>query len=68
MEVSTTLTFAPGETTRTVTVMTTEDEVNDPNEMFDAVLRNPSGADLGPNSRAVLTINDDDGKSHLLLY
>ncbi len=44
--------------------MTTEDTVDEPDEVFSAVLRNPSGANLGSSSRADITITDDDGKRH----
>jgi len=60
--VSGTLTFLAGETTKTFTVTTVPDNVDEPNEEFDVVLTNPtSGASVSPsNGSAVGTIEDDE--------
>ena len=54
-----TLTFAPGETARTIAVPTLEDEVDEENETFNLDLSNPGAATL-QDGAATGTINDDD--------
>ncbi len=54
-----TLRFAPGETTKSLTVVLLGDRVDEPDETFQVRLGNPSGATLTADS-AVVTINDDD--------
>ena len=61
-----TITFSPGVTQRIVTVATLTDDINEGNEIFSILLRNVSGAMLGPNSRAEVTISDDDGKIRIV--
>ena len=39
-----TLTFAPGETSKTITIQITDDDVHEPEELFRVDLTNPSGA------------------------
>ena len=53
------VTFAPGETTKTVTVSSNEDDVVETTESFYLRLVNPSGAILGDSSGRGL-IRDDD--------
>jgi Calx-beta domain/Beta-propeller repeat len=58
---ATTVTFAAGVTTRTVTVPIVNDTLDEPNETIRLLLTNPGGgATLGPRSTAVLTIVDND--------
>ncbi len=60
--VSGTLTFAAGETMKTITVQTTEDAVNEETEVFKLRLSNPTGgASIASGSEEVEgTINDDE--------
>lgn len=51
--------FYPGETTRTVSVRSTEDTEEELDETFAVTLRNPDGAALG-RARGVATIRDDE--------
>jgi CSLREA domain-containing protein len=55
-----TLTFAPGETTKTISVSTTNDAVAETSEQFTMTLSSPSGATIGDGTGAA-TIIDDDG-------
>ena len=58
---STTLTFAPDETTKTVSVATTEDTRNEDQEAFTMTLSGPTNATLKSDANtATATINDDD--------
>lgn len=53
--------FAPGETTKTLSVPITEDLYEEDSEMASLTLSNPSsGAALGAQSRTTLFIRDDD--------
>ena len=54
-----TLTFAAGETTKTVSVATTDDAVDEADETFTLTLSDPANATLG-NAMATGTIKDDD--------
>jgi hypothetical protein len=54
-----TLTFAPGETTKTVTVLVNGDRLAEPNETFVVNLSNPTGATIG-DGQGVGTITDDE--------
>ncbi len=56
---STTLTFEPGETSKTITVSVTGDTVNEPDETVVVTLSSPSGADIVTAS-ATGTIRDND--------
>ena len=53
------LTFGAGETSKTVSVPVTGDNVDEPNETFTVTLSNPSGASLG-RAEGTGTIQDDD--------
>ena len=55
-----TLTFSPGVTSRTMTVLGLEDITNEPNELFSVVLSNPSNAAISDNTGQG-TVVDDDG-------
>lgn len=58
---SETLTFAPGETEKTLTVQIINDDVLEPAETFHLTLSGPTGnSTLGGQSSATLTIGDDD--------
>ena len=61
MPTSGTLTFAQGETSKTITVQVTGDTVVEANETFSLVLSNPSAGYQLINSTATGTIFDDDG-------
>ena len=54
-----TLTFAPGDRSKTFTVATSEDQTHEDNETFTVTLSNPSNATLSTTA-AMGTINDDD--------
>ena len=55
------LTFAVGETSKPVPVLTTQDDVYDPNETFSLMLSNPVGATLlSSDAVAEGTITDDE--------
>lgn len=55
-----TLTFAAGETQKTVTVATTDDDQIEPPEEFQLVLSNPSSGSRIAARQAIGTINDND--------
>jgi Tol biopolymer transport system component len=64
---SETLTFAPGETEKLLSVQIINDEVTDPDETVTLTLSAPTGNSiLGARSSATLTITDDD--PHLFLF
>jgi len=54
-----TLTFAPGETSKTITVLLNEDACIEGSEIFSLSLGNPAGATLGQQSTAMVTMMDD---------
>jgi len=54
-----TLTFAPGETSKTISVLVLGDTDNEPDEAFNVVLSSPVGATLSKGS-ALGTISNDD--------
>ena len=57
-----TLTFADGETTKTIDVSVTDDGDAEGDETVNVALSNPTnGATLGTPATAVLTIRNDDG-------
>ena len=63
---STTLTFAPDETTKTVSVATTKDTRNEATEAFTMTLSGPTNATLKSDANtATGTINDDDALPQL---
>jgi plastocyanin len=55
-----TLTFAPGEKTKTLTVAVNGDSLEEPDESFSVDLSNPTNATIG-SGHGVVTITDDDG-------
>ncbi|WP_120010629.1 Calx-beta domain-containing protein [Teichococcus vastitatis] len=54
------VTFAAGETTKTITVQTAQDTSDEPDETFNVTLTNPSGATLGEKAVGVGRIADND--------
>ena len=54
-----TLSFAPGETSKSFIVLINDDSYVEGNETFSVNLSNPSGASLGAPSIATVTINDN---------
>jgi hypothetical protein len=54
-----TVNFAPGETTRTITILLNEDSHVEGTEGFKVTLINPNGAALGQTSTATVNIVDD---------
>lgn len=54
-----TLTFAAGETSRTITVAVTGDTLVEANETFSVLLRNPSGGTIRDDSGLATITNDD---------
>jgi len=54
-----TLKFAPGETTKVFQLLINEDIYSEGNEVLTVSLGNPSGAILGPQSTATITVMDD---------
>src|SRR4029450_13528733 len=58
-----TLTFAPGETSKTVTLLINEDMLIEGSEAFSVSLSNPAGAALGAQTSTSITIADDAPES-----
>src|SRR6185437_6256737 len=54
------LRFAPGETSKTIKVLITDDVFDDDGETFTISLSDPAGAILGSQSGATITITDND--------
>ncbi len=54
-----TLTFAPGETQKTITIQTLNDGVANTNATVSLLVQNPTGADLGPSRTSSILIRDD---------
>ena len=61
-----TLTFAPGQTSRTVTVQVRGDTLDEPDERFSVNLSNPQNATIA-DSEGTATISDDDPPPSLSL-
>ncbi|HEX6288526.1 MAG TPA: Calx-beta domain-containing protein, partial [Herpetosiphonaceae bacterium] len=55
-----TVTFAPGETSKTISVPLLEDGLLEPNETFTVSLSSPSNAGLGTPATATVTISSND--------
>jgi hypothetical protein len=55
-----TLTFAPGETSKTFAIPIIDDSYAEGDETFQIALSNPVGASLGSPTTATVTINDND--------
>lgn len=53
------ITFAPGETTRTITLVTTDDATDEDDEFFFVRLSEPTGATLA-DAESTVTLRDDD--------
>ncbi len=60
VQAPTTLTFAPGETSKPISVALTSDTLDEDNETFQVALSNPDNALLAPAAIATVTIVDDD--------
>jgi hypothetical protein len=54
-----TVSFAPGETSRVITVLVTADSAHELNERFSVTLSNPVGAVLGTATAGAVVFNDD---------
>jgi uncharacterized protein (TIGR03118 family) len=54
------LTFSPGETSKTFSILLVDDKYDENDETLDIYISNPTGAGLGVLSKAVLTITDND--------
>ena len=54
-----TLTFAPGETQKTITVQTLNDGTANTNTTVSLLIQNPTGADLGPSRTSSISIRDE---------
>jgi RHS repeat-associated protein len=57
---SATVTFQPGEKTKTIIVPVVNDTIDEPDQTFQVVLKNAAGAVVGMKSAATVTIKDDD--------
>ncbi len=60
MAASGSLTFAPGETEKTVTLNSIDDGIDEPNETFTLNLSDPAGATSARGPSATITVVDDD--------
>jgi glucose/arabinose dehydrogenase len=58
-----TLSFAPGESSKTVTILLTDDVYVEGAETVNLTLSNPVGASLGSQSTSLLTISDNDSSA-----
>jgi glucose/arabinose dehydrogenase len=58
--VSGTLTFAPGETSKTFTIPLLDDDLSESDEAIGLSLSNPVGIELGPQENAQLIVEDND--------
>jgi len=58
--ISGTLTFDPGQTSKTFSVPITDDTLDEPDETVNLTLSNPGNATLGTLASAILTIVEDD--------
>lgn len=56
-----TLTFAPGETSKTVRILIIDDGLSEPDETFTVTLGGAVGSILGTPATAIVTITDNDG-------
>ncbi|HEX2835625.1 MAG TPA: Calx-beta domain-containing protein [Thermoanaerobaculia bacterium] len=63
---TTTLTFAAGETSKTISIATTNDVIAEPLESFAATLSSPSGATIA-DANGTATIIDDDGQPRVTI-
>ncbi|MCM3903757.1 MAG: PQQ-dependent sugar dehydrogenase [Pyrinomonadaceae bacterium] len=55
-----TVTFAAGETSKTISVLIVDDSYAEGSESFTVSLTNPGGSSLGPPTAATITINDNE--------
>ena len=55
-----TLTYSAGETSKTITIQTTEDTVDNPNRTFSVRLSNPTRATISRSTATVTILDDDD--------
>ncbi len=60
-----TLTFSAGQTSKTISVTVTNDTLDEDDETFDVVLRDPSNAELAATATATGTIEDNDSEPQL---
>ena len=58
-----TLTFAPGESSKNITILVIDDTINEGNESFNLILSGVSNANLGsPNVVTVTIVDNDKGR------
>jgi len=62
------LSFAPGETRRTIAVSLMDDGIREPDETFAIRLSNVNGATLIADGRATVTIRDDDSPPEMTVH
>lgn len=62
-----TITFMPGETSRTIAVAVTDDSIDEPDETVMVTLSDPVAASLAATSASTLTITDDDSSPTVAL-
>jgi len=63
-----TISFAPGETMKKISITVTGDQVCEPDETFDIVLSSPSGAVLSDSIGTVTIVDDDCKGSGVTVY
>ncbi len=59
--------FQPGETLKQISVTINDDDITENNEMLELFLLPGEGVYLSPFPRAVVTIEDDESKLHVVL-
>ncbi|MDE0005728.1 MAG: M10 family metallopeptidase C-terminal domain-containing protein, partial [Rhodospirillaceae bacterium] len=60
-----TITFRAGETSKTIEIRTTDDSIHEGSESFTVTLSGPTGATLGTDHTATVTITDNDAEPEI---